>query len=43
MNDLEDSGLIALIVIFFIMTIMLGYHTIILEYAAYFLVHSKFS
>lgn len=43
MNDLEDSGLTALIVIFFIMTILLGYHTIILERAAYFLALIKFS
>lgn len=43
MNDLEDFGLIALLVMFFIMTVLLGYHTVILEWAAYFLAQIKFS
>ncbi len=42
-DDDEDFWLAALLVIFFIMTILLGYHMIIVEFIAEFLKYIRLS
>lgn len=42
-DDDEDFYLVALLVIFFIMTILLGYHMIIIEFISEFLRYIRLS